>query len=209
MAIINCNEIGQYIAHLKAIFMDNCKHIKPKDLEMMIDLMDAIRRCGKDGGGGEPLPEDVVLYTPQQKEEYQKAIARLNIGAVSNQDVIDLINDHIPDLLDVLGVEFTVNKQDDLTPDGTGTKYPTVDAVNTKFQELEDDISNVSGDKNFIYNQNFPSATWEIIHNLNKKPSVTITDSANTVVEGQIIINDGVKVVITFNAPFTGTAILN
>lgn len=76
---------------------------------------------------------------------------------------------------------------------------------------VEDIIENldIDGDKNFIYHQNFPSATWEIIHNLNKKPSVTVTDSADTVVEGQIIINDGVKVVITFNAPFTGTAILN
>lgn len=64
-------------------------------------------------------------------------------------------------------------------------------------------------DKNFIYEQNFPLATWEINHNLNKKPSVTVTDSANTTVEGQIIINDGVKVLITFNAPFSGTAILN
>lgn len=106
-------------------------------------------------------------------------------------------------------LEKIKNKQDSLTPDGTGTKYPTVDAVNTKIQELEESIDDVSGDKNFIYHQNFPSSTWEIIHNLNKEPSVTIKDSADTVVEGQIIINDGVKVLITFNAPFTGTAILN
>lgn len=76
---------------------------------------------------------------------------------------------------------------------------------------VEEIIENldINGDKNFTYHQNFPSATWEIIHNLNKKPSVTITDSADTVVEGQIIINDGVKVLVTFNAPFTGIAILN
>ena len=89
---------------------------------------------------------------------------------------------------------------------------------NSKFIEeivLPDLVENIienldiDGDKNFTYYQNFPSSTWEIIHNLNKKPSVTITDSADTVVEGQIIINDGVKVLVTFNAPFTGIAILN
>lgn len=207
--MIRCNEIGQYIAHLKAIFTDNCKHIKPKDLEMMIDLMDAIRRCGKDSGGGGDLPEDIVLYTPQEKEEYEKAIARLNIGAISTEDVIQLLEEHLPDLLEILNVEFTTNKQNNLNEDGTGTKYPTVDAVNQKFEDIEDQISNVSGDKNFTYNQNSPSSTWEIYHPLNKKPSVAVTDSAGTVVEGQIIINDGVKVVITFNAPFTGIAILN
>lgn len=76
---------------------------------------------------------------------------------------------------------------------------------------VEDIIENldIDGDKNFIYHQNFPSTTWEIIHDLNKKPSVTVTDSADTVVEGQVMINDGIKVLIIFNAPFTGTAILN
>lgn len=131
----------------------------------------------------------------------------------------DLINDgesgdsyyiEEADLREILyKYELIENKQDSLDFDGTGTKYPTVDAVNTKIQELEESINNVSGDKNFIYHQNFPSATWEIIHNLNKKPSVTVTDSADTVVEGNIVINDGIKVVITFNAPFTGIAILN
>lgn len=105
--------------------------------------------------------------------------------------------------------ELVENKQNDLTHDGTGTKYPTVDAVNEKIQELEDSIVVGSGDKHFIYEQNSPSDIWDITHNLNKKPSVTITDSADTVVEGQVIFNDGVKVIISFNAPFTGTAILN
>lgn len=78
------------------------------------------------------------------------------------------------------------------------------DNIIDKYINLED-----VGDKHFTYEQTSPSAIWLIDHPLNKKVSVTVTDSANTVVEGQITINDGVKVVITFNAPFTGTAILN
>ncbi|MBQ0148932.1 MAG: hypothetical protein KBS93_10935 [Flavobacteriaceae bacterium] len=68
---------------------------------------------------------------------------------------------------------------------------------------------NIEGDKNFIYDQKTPSKKWNIIHDLNKKPSVTVTDSADTVVEGRVIINDGVRLLIEFNAAFTGTAILN
>lgn len=152
---------------------------------------------------------DLVSYLPQAKEEFQKAIARINIGATSNDEVLNIIHDHVPEILELLGYEKFINKQNDLNPDGTGTKYPTVDAVNQAIDDIRDDINNVTGDKNYIHNQNFPDSTWEIYHHLNKKPSVTVTDSAGTVVEGQIIINDGIKVVITFNAPFTGIAILN
>ena len=207
--MIRCNEIGQYIAHLKAIFTDNCKHIKPKDLEMMIDLMDAIRRCGKDSGGGGDLPEDIVLYTPQEKEEYEKAIARLNIGAISTEDVIQLLEEQLPDLLEILNVEFTTNKQNNLNEDGTGTKYPTVDAVNQKFEDIEDQISNASGDKNFVYEQTTPSKVWEYEHGLGKKPSVQVTDSAGTIMMGQITVNDGIRVRIEFNIAFWGYATNN
>ena len=41
--------------------------------------------------------------------------------------------------------------------------------------------SGSGGDKNFIYNQNTPSATWEITHTLSKYPSVSVVDSAGTV----------------------------
>jgi len=48
------------------------------------------------------------------------------------------------------GYELSANKQNDLTPDGTGTKYPTVDAVNTidlqKVLDVGADASVVSGD---------------------------------------------------------------
>ena len=64
-------------------------------------------------------------------------------------------------------------------------------------------------DSNYVHDQAQPSSIWTINHPLNKKPSVTITDTAGTVVEGQVTINDGNKVVIEFNFPFSGEAILN
>ena len=64
-------------------------------------------------------------------------------------------------------------------------------------------------DSNYVHDQAQPSSIWTINHPLNKKVSVTITDTAGTVVEGQVTINDGNKVVIEFNFPFSGEAILN
>jgi len=106
---------------------------------------------------------------------------------------VEVIIQEIKDNLHIY--ELKDNKQNDLTPDGTGTKYPTVDAVNEAF-------SNFDGDKNYVYEQLTPSKIWDIEHTLNKKPSVTVTDSAGTVYEGKIIINDGFRVVIEFNIAF-------
>ena len=111
--------------------------------------------------------------------------------------------------LNVDKIELVVNKQNNLNPDGTGTKYPTVDAVNEKVQELEDSIANVAGDKNFVYEQTTPSKIWEYEHGLGKKPSVQVTDSAGTVMMGQITVNDGIRVRIEFNIAFWGYATNN
>ena len=111
--------------------------------------------------------------------------------------------------LNVDKIELVENKQNDLTPDGTGTKYPTVDAVNEKVQELEDSIANAAGDKNFVYEQTTPSKIWEYEHGLGKKPSVQVTDSAGTVMMGQITVNDGTRVRIEFNIAFWGYATNN
>ena len=111
--------------------------------------------------------------------------------------------------LNVDKIELVENKQDSLSPDGTGTKYPTVDAVNEKVQELEDSITNAAGDKNFVYEQVTPSKIWEYEHGLGKKPSVQVTDSAGTVMMGQITVNDGIRVRIEFNIAFWGYATNN
>ena len=111
--------------------------------------------------------------------------------------------------LNVDKIELVENKQDSLSPDGTGTKYPTVDAVNEKVQELEDSIANAVGDKNFVYEQTTPSKIWEYEHGLGKKPSIQVTDSAGTVMMGQITVNDGTRVRIEFNIAFWGYATNN
>lgn len=84
--------------------------------------------------------------------------------------------------------------------------------------KAETDASNIDShihiwrqkiDANYVHDQAQPVNIWTINHPLNKKVSVTITDTAGTVVEGQVTINDGNKVVIEFNFPFSGEAILN
>lgn len=61
----------------------------------------------------------------------------------------------------------------------------------------------------FVYKTVSPSDTWDITHNLGKNPSVTVVDSANTVVVGDVKYLSDNELVITFVGAFSGTAYLN
>ena len=64
-------------------------------------------------------------------------------------------------------------------------------------------------DKTFEFTQGVPSTTWNIQHNLNKFPSITVIDTADTVVTGQYTYIDNNNVTLTFSAGFAGKAYLN
>lgn len=59
-----------------------------------------------------------------------------------------------------------------------------------------------------VHTQSSASATWTINHLLGGKPSVTIVDSAETVVVGDVVYNSNTSVTISFTAPFSGFAYL-
>jgi hypothetical protein len=64
-------------------------------------------------------------------------------------------------------------------------------------------------DKTFEYTQVSPAATWNIQHNLNKFPSITVIDTLDTVVVGEYTYIDNNNVTLTFSAGFAGKAYLN
>ena len=63
--------------------------------------------------------------------------------------------------------------------------------------------------ENFVFVQAVPSDTWGITHTLNKHPAVHVEDSAHSVVEGTVTYLTDSSLMISFSAPFSGTAILN
>ena len=65
------------------------------------------------------------------------------------------------------------------------------------------------GDKHFAHTQSSASATWVVNHNLNKFPSVTVVDSAGTVVIGQVGYNSTTQATLTFVSSFSGKAYFN
>lgn len=66
-----------------------------------------------------------------------------------------------------------------------------------------------TGDLSYVFDQPTPSALWTIVHGLGKNPSVTVVDSANTVVYGQVVYIDTNSLTVRFKAAFSGKAYLN
>lgn len=65
------------------------------------------------------------------------------------------------------------------------------------------------GDKTYVYTQNIAAATWVIQHNMYKYPSVSVVDSAENQVVGDVEYTTLNSLTITFTAPFSGKAYLN
>lgn len=80
--------------------------------------------------------------------------------------------------------------------------------VEQKVQEILPELE-LSGDKEYVYTQSTAVDTWEIEHSLNKMPSVTVVDSANNVVCGDIQYLNPNKIRIKFSGAFSGKAYLN
>ena len=64
-------------------------------------------------------------------------------------------------------------------------------------------------DKNYVHEQAEPSEEWHIHHGLNKFCSVTVVDSANTTVIGDVEYVDINNIILRFGSAFAGKAYLN
>jgi len=71
------------------------------------------------------------------------------------------------------------------------------------------DIDGVETDKNFVFTQGIASTTWNIQHNLNKFPSVSVVNNNNVLMYGETTYVDTNNLTINFSAGFSGKAYLN
>lgn len=61
----------------------------------------------------------------------------------------------------------------------------------------------------YVHTQSVPSATWNVIHGLGYYPNVSIVDSANTQVIGDVDYVDANTIILTFRGGFSGKAYLS
>lgn len=82
---------------------------------------------------------------------------------------------------------------------------------NPKFKTKTTSLKVLSSFNNvtFDFTQGVPATVWNIEHNLDKYPSVTVVNESKEVVIGSTVYIDKDNITITFSAAFSGYAYLN
>jgi hypothetical protein len=147
------------------------------------------------------------------------ATMQLSITDVSSQDVVAFMNY-------LVGNNILISEQNNISTFG----HYTIDSytANGAFYTLN--LTNIGGNgiltnklyydfavftlssqhaPTFVFNQNTPATVWNIQHNLNNFPSITVIDTGDTVVSGEYTYIDNNNVTLTFSAGFAGKAYLN
>ena len=104
----------------------------------------------------------------------------------------------------------------------SGATQPVYDWVGTQAEYIDQDIASQHPDwlcyitddmfnpgSTFVFEQGDAAVTWYVTHNLNKYPSVTVVDSAGTMIDCTVIYINSNECELRFNAAFKGTAYLN
>lgn len=94
---------------------------------------------------------------------------------------------------------------------GTGEIFHdnTLEGKGTSVDPLKVSESIISKIDTFVFDMGIASNVWEIEHNLDRYPSVSVVDSGNNTVMGRVQYIDKNRLVIEFNGAFTGKAYLN
>ena len=140
-----------------------------------------------------------VDVSGQNTVQFMEYLVGNNI-LISEQNAISLFGHFTIDSYTLNGTAYTLN----LTNIG-GNGNLDID----KFYDFAVFTLSSQGSPTFIFDQVAASTTWNIQHNLGKFPSITVIDTANTVVTGEYTYIDNNNVTLTFSAAFAGTAYLN
>lgn len=102
---------------------------------------------------------------------------------------------------------YTLETQVSVSAPGKSAYQSWLDQGNSGSEA--DFVNAMLQDATYVHNQQVASLEWVITHNLNKYPAVTVVDSGENVVIGEIQYINSNSVKISFSAEFAGKAYLN
>lgn len=161
-----------------------------------LKLLQAITALQAEGGGLDESQLEEYLtvngYTKQDwvlAQKYIKSIEGSAFISVSQGDNI---------------ISLDVDDQGGLGATGKG-----LGIVEIPRKEIVTDALGYIPNKSYVHTQHEASDVWFIDHQMGRYPSVTVVDSAGTMVFGEVTYDNENRVTITFTAAFGGKAYLN
>lgn len=97
----------------------------------------------------------------------------------------------------------------DLTPLFPGAAWGNIIGNIQSQTDLWNILQSLTVQTNYVHDQQVASASWVIVHNMGKKPSVSIVDTADDEVIGRVVYNSNNQLTISFSSPTSGKAYLN
>jgi hypothetical protein len=148
--------------------------------------------------------------------EYAQTLFVHIIDKIKTEDVADIYKD-IKDLIAVLNnyqppAYTPCNCQIfpyDLSAYFPGAVWGNITGDITAQSDLWNYLSSLISQNNFVFDKQVAASVWVVVHNMGKFPSVSIVDTANDQVEGEVRYNSNNQLTITFTAAVAGKAYLN
>lgn len=163
---------------------------------------------------GNDLSDIVTLYEANSDgivlqitsvEDASKIAAYTIVSATTQTNYVEI---EVLKYRDLTTAIFERNKEFSLSFDYVNNNLNVTNATNTS-QLVNDGESGNPFISAYTHSQGLPSTVWTINHNLGRRPSVNVEDSAGSIMEGAVDHIDDNNLVITFNNGFSGEAHLN
>ena len=166
------------------------------------------------------LDSDTQLWIKTKANSHKNAGTEGIVCRVINENTFDL---RIGGVLKIAGLNpYLTGVEYYLSPDMAGTVTSQADQLIWPDGSVQEFIGHgieggllleigrsTHADKYYRHTQSAPSRVWEVVHNLNKFPSVTLSDFEGNEYESDIKHIDRNNTLLTFSEAFAGYADLN
>lgn len=138
--------------------------------------------------------DGIVVLAVGEEEEI---VFSLDAAGISHSNLGDLCYDDHPIYVPVNGARGFINPVAGITP--TLASHLATKAY----------VDGVGADKHYVHTQGAPTTTWTVTHNLNKYPTVSVTDGSRNVVMANVLHNSVTQCTISVEQAASGYVFCN
>ena len=166
------------------------------------------------GGLDEAQLEEYLTANGYTKQDWVLAQKYITLAALEGFATEDWVNQQ-KFLKGVEGSAFISVSQDNIISldvddqGGLGATEQGLGIIEIPRKEIITDALGYIPNRSYVHTQHEASDIWVVDHQMERYPSVTVVDSAGTMVFGDVNYDNENQVTITFTAAFSGKAYLN
>jgi hypothetical protein len=182
--------------------------ITPAEITAVLDANGSISVELAANDGEFTTPHGITYEVTERIQDSNEAKSFVTISKTSIAGTVDLA-DLVPNIQKVITQNYATKEYVDThlaTSAETTTFDPTTEILSTTVQGA---IEEVRAKSKFVYTQPSAAILWDITHNLMFFPNVTIVDSGENFVIGDVEYVNQNRLLVTFAHSFAGKAYLS